>query len=162
MDENDDFKGFGTEQEGIKRSDFYEKLRRKITEFSQSKRGREHKFIEYILLVPDLFYLLCKLTVDKDVPVVEKTKLVGVITYFISPIDLVPEVILGPIGYLDDIALVTYVLNGLLNKVDSEVVKRNWPGDEDILDVIQQILRVADKMIGVGLWNKIKMMFGAK
>ncbi len=51
------------------------------------------------MFAPDLLHLLCKLTIDEDVPVKERAKLAAAIAYFISPIDLVPEAIVGIIGY---------------------------------------------------------------
>ena len=62
-----------------------------------------------------------------------------------------------PSGYCaDDIALAAFVLNGLLNRTDPEILREHWPGEDDALQVIQQILHVADRMVGKGLWNKLK------
>ncbi|MBT8350877.1 MAG: DUF1232 domain-containing protein [Deltaproteobacteria bacterium] len=123
-----------------------------------SEEGKDHKWSEYLLAAPDLFHLLCKLSIDKDVPVKEKAMLAGAIAYFVSPIDLVPEAIVGPIGYVDDISLAAYVLNQIVNNTDPEVLKRHWAGDGDLLDLIQHILERADKMVGSGLWNKLRNM----
>lgn len=136
-------------------SDFYIQLRKKIRKWSQTKTGKANKWADYLLFAPDLFHLLCKLTVDPDVPTSEKAKLAITIAYFISPIDLVPEAIVGPVGYVDDIALAAYVLNGIINKTDPSVVRRHWAGDDDVLKVISQILQVADAMVGAGLWKKL-------
>jgi len=137
---------------------YYQELRNKFKSWIQTKEGRDHKWSEYLLAAPDLFHLLCKLSIDKDVPVKEKAKLAGVIAYFVSPIDLVPEAIVGPIGYIDDISLAAYVLNQIVNNTDPEVVKRHWAGEGDVLELIQRILERADEMIGSGLWAKIKNM----
>ena len=70
-----------------------------------------------------------------------------------------PEAILGPIGYLDDLMLSCYVLDLYINQQDEagkNVVKELWPGDQDVLDTIQSVLQKADEWIGSGLWNKIK------
>ncbi len=136
-------------------NDFYQKLRRNIKTWL-SKEGKEHRWAEYILLAPDLFHLILKLSTDKDVPPAEKVKLVAVITYFVSPLDFIPEAILGPIAFADDIVLVAFVLNSLLNKVDPEVVKRHWAGEEDILQLVQKIILAADKMVGSGIVKKLK------
>ncbi len=137
---------------------YYQELRNKFKSWIQTKEGRDHKWSEYLLAAPDLFHLLCKLSIDKDVPVKEKAKLAGVIAYFVSPIDLVPEAIVGPIGYIDDISLAAYVLNQIVNNTDPEVIKRHWAGEGDVLELIQRILERADEMIGSGLWTKLKNM----
>ena len=135
--------------------DFYQQMRDSIREWLKGK-GVDYKFADFLLAAPDLFHLLCKLAIDKDVPVNEKAKLAAAIVYFISPIDLLPEAISGPIGYIDDVAMAAYVLNRLVNKMDPEIIKRHWAGDADILELIQQILEFADEMIGSGLWAKIR------
>ena len=142
--------------------DFYKKLRIKIRDWLKSDEGKNNKFAEYLMFAPDLFHLLCKLSIDKDVPAVEKAKLVGAIAYFVSPADLIPEVLSGPLGYVDDIALAAYVLNSLVNNIDEEIVKRHWVGDENVLNLIQQILNVADTMLGGGIWEKLKLIFHKK
>jgi len=141
-----------------KNDDFYQKLRKKIRNWIQTEDGKSNKWSEYLMAAPDLFHLLCKLSIDKEVPVKEKTKLVAAITYFISPVDLVPELILGPIGYVDDIALSAYVLNSLINKTNSEIVKKHWAGDKDILTLISKTLEISDEMVG-GKWKKIIKKF---
>ncbi len=139
-----------------KQEDFYKSLRTKIKKWLQAKNGRSSKWAEYIIWAPDLFHLLVKLSLDKDVPSKEKAKLAAVIAYFISPIDFLPEAILGPIGYSDDIALAAYVLNSMINRIDPEIVERHWAGEGDVLEIIRRILKVADEMLGQGLWRKVK------
>ena len=135
---------------------YYQELRTKFKSWLQSDEGKDHKWSEYLLAAPDLFHLLCKLSIDKDVPIKEKAKLAGAIAYFVSPIDLVPEAIVGPIGYIDDICLAAYVLNQVVNNTDPEVIKRHWACEGDVLELIQRIIRKADDMIGSGLWAKLK------
>ena len=142
-----------------KQQDFYIKLRGQIKEWIAKKADKNYKWSEIILLAPDLFHLLCKLTIDSRVPVNKKVKLGAVIAYFISPLDLLPEAILGPIGYLDDIALTAYVLNDLINDIDAKIVTENWAGEKDILTMIKTILINSDKMIGSGLVKKIRKIF---
>ncbi len=95
---------------------------------------------------------------DDEVPKNEKAKLILAIAYFISPIDLLPEAFLGPLGYLDDLAISAYVLNGLLNNSSPELIQKHWAGEGDVLVQIKRVLAKADEMIGSGLWQKIKKM----
>lgn len=139
-----------------KEEKFYLKLRTNITAWLEDKSNLNYKWREYLLVVPDIFYLMVKLLQDPDVPQNKKIKLIAAITYFISPIDIIPEAILGPVGYLDDLGIAAYVLNDLLNYVDPQVIKRNWVGDVDILYTIKKILINIDKIIGKGVWSKVK------
>lgn len=131
--------------------DFYQQLRDKFRGWSAN-----HKWAEYLMFAPDLFHLLCKLAIDKQVPAAEKAKLAVAIAYFVSPLDLIPEALIGPAGYVDDIALAAYVLNSIINTTDRRLVDRYWAGDRDILELVRSILAVADDMIGSGLWQKIR------
>ena len=136
--------------------DFYQKLRVKIKKWIETHDQKDQKWAEYILLAPDIFHLLCKLAMDPEVPTSKKVKLGVVIAYFISPLDFLPEMILGPIGYLDDIALSAFILNDIINNTNPKVITRNWAGERDILDLVKTILVNADKMVGSGLWQKLK------
>ncbi len=141
--------------------DFYQQMRDSIRVWIKGK-GVNYQFADYLLAAPDIFHLLCKLAIDKEVPVSEKAKLAGAIVYFISPFDLIPEAVSGPVGYIEDVALAALVLNNLINKTNPEIVRRHWAGDKNILDLIQQILLVADEMVGSGLWEKIRKGFDKK
>jgi uncharacterized membrane protein YkvA (DUF1232 family) len=140
--------------------DFYQNMRVKIKEWLRTPDGQTNKYAEYLMAAPDLFHLLCRLSFDQEVPVKEKAKLAGAIAYFISPIDLIPEALVGPLGYVDDIALAAWVLNSIINESsDPELLRKYWAGEGDVLDLVQSILLKADEMIGSGLWAKIKRMF---
>ena len=136
--------------------DFYQELRTRIRKWLQSRQGAESKWAEYVLFAPDLFHLLCKLALDKQVPAAEKSKLAVALAYFVAPIDVLPEILLGPIGFIDDIALAAYVLNSLFNNTNPDIIRKHWAGEEDILEVIRRILKSADEMVGSGLWKKVK------
>jgi uncharacterized membrane protein YkvA (DUF1232 family) len=136
-------------------ADFYQKIRNQIQEWIQKKSNKNSRFAEFILLAPDLFHLLCKLMLDKEVPAGKKAKLAMAIIYFISPMDLIPEAVFGPVGYLDDVALAALVLNDLINEVDPMIITRNWAGDRDVLNVVKTIIANSDKIVGRGLWRKL-------
>jgi len=137
-------------------SDFYQKLRTKIGKWVEGKEGVSNQWAKYIMWAPDLFYLLWKLSTDPEVPKSERIKLVAAIAYFISPFDLIPEALLGPFGFADDIVLAAWVLNGLIGKTDPAVVQKHWMGDEDALEVIKKIIIISDKLVGEKILRKLK------
>jgi uncharacterized membrane protein YkvA (DUF1232 family) len=142
-----------------KHLDFYRKIRKDVKDWVNDNLDKENKWADYILAAPDLFHLLCKLTTDREIPSNKKIKLVAGIAYFISPIDLLPEMFLGPVGYLDDIAVAAFILNDLINEVDPQIVKKHWAGEQDVLVLIKTILANADKMIGRKMWQRIRKRF---
>jgi len=100
--------------------DFYQSLRKRIRTWLDAQ-GKNYKYADYLLFAPDLFHLLACLILDKRIPAEEKVKLAGPVAYFIAPIDLIPEAVVGPAGYIDDIALAAYVLNCLINAGHGDV-----------------------------------------
>lgn len=73
--------------------------------------------------------------------------------------DLLPKAILRPVGYVDDIVLAAYVLNNLVNKMYEENFVKYCVGDEDVWNVIQRILDIANTMVRSGIWSKLKKDF---
>jgi len=136
--------------------DFYQRLRLRMRAWGGTRQGRSHRFAEYLLLAPDLFHLLCKLALDPRVPFEHRAKLMGAIAYYVAPFDLFAELMLGPLGFLDDVALAALVLNGLLRDTPGEVVQSHWAGDGDILDWVKRILRSADEMLGRRLLGRVR------
>lgn len=140
-----------------KESDFYQKLRKQIQKWEVSEEGKSHQYVEYILVIPDFFYVIWRLFLDDRIPKDIKIKLGGLIAYWILPIDIIPDFILGPVGYLDDLALTAVLLNKIMDQ-HGDIVEEHWKrvNDENILDVIRNVFADMDAWIGKGLWNRIK------
>lgn len=135
--------------------DFYQDLRRRTKAWLEDQ-GKGYRFADYLLMAPDLFHLLSRLVLDKRVPVGQKARLGAAIAYFIWPVDLLPEAVMGPAGYIDDVALAAYVLNDLINSGHGDLAREHWAGEEDLLAVVQRTLETVDKAIGSGLWKRLK------
>lgn len=137
------------------KNDFYQRLRERVNTWA-AREGKDSTVLRYVLMAPDFFHLLCKLLLDHRVPGGEKAKIGAAVVYFISPLDVIPEGLIGPAGYVDDIALAAYVLNSIVKSVDPEVLKEHWAGDGDVLKNVREILNVADELVGSGMWKRIK------
>jgi uncharacterized membrane protein YkvA (DUF1232 family) len=138
-----------------KQRDIYQNIRAKMRAWL-NQAGPGLRYADVILLAPDLFHVLCRLVVDPRISPLQKAKLGATIAYFVTPVGLVPELLTGPIGYVDDVALAAYVLNGMLNSEDAHIVREHWAGDKDVLNVVQGVLEVFDSAIAHGLWTRIK------
>jgi len=57
---------------------------------------------------------------DRDVPFRKKIWIILALVYTISPIDLIPDPVLG-LGIIDDAVLITFVLNKLSSDLDKYV-----------------------------------------
>jgi uncharacterized membrane protein YkvA (DUF1232 family) len=138
-----------------KDEDFYQTLRLRMLRWAEG-HGASHRWIDYLMWAPDLFHLLWRLSLDPEVPARIKGKLLAAMVYFISPWDLIPEAVFGPAAYADDVALAAYVLGSVLEEVGPEVLRRHWAGSQDVLQVIRAVLKVAQKMVGAGIWSRLR------
>ena len=101
---------------------------------------------EYLFLLPRLLKLLWRLARDPRVPARSKAMLVMLGAYLVSPIDVIPDFIPG-VGQLDDIAVIAFALDQMLNRVPHHVVQEHWDGDEDVLQVVREILDIATAFV---------------
>jgi len=145
---------------GTAHSGFYRSLRAQVTAWAETRAGIDHPWLRYVLLAPDLVHLLLCLLADPKVGAKQKTVLAGVLAYFVLPVDFLPEGLIGPVGYLDDVALAAFALNQIINQTNPDILRQHWAGDGDILELLQEIVKRADEMIGGGLVNKIREKLG--
>lgn len=131
-----------------KQQDFYEKLRSKITSYLDTRAGSASKFASYLLFAPDLFHLLTKSMMDNRIDGKSKALIGSGILYFIAPIDVMPEGLIGPGGFMDDIIVATFVVNMLLNKFSPEILEEHWVGDQKLLDALKKISKSSDGLLG--------------
>jgi uncharacterized membrane protein YkvA (DUF1232 family) len=113
----------------------YDRMRAAI---AAPRRGEASGMRDVLLLLPDLTVLLYRLLRDERVPVGAKAIAMLGVAYILSPVDLLPEALLGPVGLLDDLFIVGAALSRILNYVHPDVVRSHWSGHGDALDAIQR------------------------
>jgi len=136
---------------------FYDRIRASIHEFTENK-GVAGKTAEFLMLVPDTFMLLWRLATDSRVAGKDKVLLGTAVAYFILPFDLIPEAIVGPLGYMDDLVFAVYVLNKILTSTDISILRQHWSGDGDVLETIQRVLTTADTLVETNVASRLKKM----
>lgn len=114
----------------------YDRMRAGVV--ASGRRGRSG-LGDLLLLLPDLGVLLVRLLRDERVAIGDKAIALAGVAYALSPIDLLPEFLFGPIGLLDDLLVVTAALSRIVNHVHPDVVRAHWPGKGDALDAIQRV-----------------------
>lgn len=112
------------------------------------------------LLLPDLTVLLLRLLRDPRVSLGDKAVALLGLGYVLSPIDLMPEVILGPIGLLDDLVVVAATLSRLLNHVHPDVVRSHWSGKGDVLDALQRVTHWTENTVSRRLRRFVRGLLG--
>ena len=114
------------------------------------------------MIVPDFLALLYRLFKDERVD--KKTKaVVGVaLGYLASPIDILPDSI-PFIGKIDDVAIIFFVLNKIVNDIPENVLLENWQGQEDIIKIIKEGVNYINSAVGgetiESIWGKIESIF---
>lgn len=114
-------------------------------------------FRDVVLLLPDLTVLLTRLLRDKRVPIRSKLIALAGVGYVISPIDVLPALLLGPIGWADDLLVVAAALSRILNDVHADVVRSHWSGKGDALDAIQRVANWSNDIVGSGVRRVLKL-----
>jgi uncharacterized membrane protein YkvA (DUF1232 family) len=123
---------------------FYERFRARVASMEPSAVSDAR---DLLLLLPDLTVLLMRLLRDPRVSLGDKGVALLGLGYVLSPIDLLPAILLGPIGLVDDLFVVAATLSRLLNHVHPDVVRSHWPGRGDALDAIQRVTRWTESFV---------------
>ena len=108
----------------------------------RKRRESKGRMRNFLMFLPNMARLCGSLLVDSRVPVAEKALFAASIIYFISPIDLIPD-IFPFIGQVDDIYLISLTLLRLLNYTDENVVRSHWRGGGDIVALAASIAGLA-------------------
>ncbi len=130
-----------------KQQDFYQKLRSKVQKWADGKSGLVGTVSGYVLFAPDLFHLLTRMMLDNRIDSKSKAAVGAGIMYFIAPIDFLPEILVGPGGFLDDVVVAVFVINTILNKFPAEVITEHWTGDEDLLKLVKKVSNSGNKYV---------------
>lgn len=122
----------------------YDRLRERLV---ATRPGRSSGPGDLLLLLPDLTILLLRLLRDRRVPIARKGIAIAGVAYVLSPIDVVPALVFGPIGLVDDLFIVASCLSMLLNHVHPDVVRAHWSGHGDALEAIQNVTSWFEKEV---------------
>lgn len=136
---------------------FYDRLRTRITAHAERRAGRRaRQATEALLLAPDLFVLLARLSLDREVPPATRRILIGALAYFVMPVDLLPEGVIGPGGFLDDVVLVSLVLSQALRGDLEPWAARYWSGSQKLRVVLGDVSDAAVQLLGRDLDGRLR------
>jgi uncharacterized membrane protein YkvA (DUF1232 family) len=133
----------------------YDRLRARVREPGEVQTG----LLDLLLLVPDLTVLLMRLLRDERVPIGSKGIAMLGIGYVLSPLDILPELFLGPIGFVDDLLILGTALSRMMNRVHPDVVRSHWPGQQDALETIQRVTTWTEDQLQGGLRRTLGGLF---
>lgn len=138
---------------------FYDRLRDKMLHAVEKHGGRySEAVVEALILVPDVFILLVRLTLDKDVPTPARAMIGGALAYFVLPTDLLPEALLGAGGFLDDLVLAAAVLGQAFGGELEPYARKHWSGSHELGKVLHGVTETAHHLLGDKLYGRLQRL----
>ena len=136
---------------------FYDHLRDRVVEAVERRGGKfGSNTAQALLLVPDVFMLLVRVSLDKNVPKEDRALVAGALAYFILPVDFLPEAVLGPVGYTDDLVLGLAMLSKAFGKELEPYTDKYWSGSRSVRSVMRDVLGTAQKLVGFDVYKKLR------
>jgi uncharacterized membrane protein YkvA (DUF1232 family) len=111
---------------------------------------------DVLLAFPDLVMLLVRLLRDPRVAAGDKAVALFGVAYVLSPLDLLPVWLFGPLGALDDVIVVAATLSRVVNHVHPDVVRSHWSGQGDALRLIQRATDWSEDKLGKRLRGALR------
>jgi uncharacterized membrane protein YkvA (DUF1232 family) len=139
---------------------FLSQLNRQLDTWLNSSEGENHEHRELLAQVPNIFSLLCKLADNNVVSEKSKSKLAIAKTYFVKEFDLMPEVIIGPVGYQDDLVISALAIRFVMDYDSKDIVRDSWEGNEDIIALIADIINNAVDYVGQEIYRQLVRRIG--
>lgn len=93
-----------------------------------------------LLVLPNIIKLVARLLRDPRVPRRSKVALGLAAAYVASPIDFIPAAILPIVGWVDDVILIMYAIDSLVQRAGPEIVEEHWDGPVDLLGLVRDVV----------------------
>lgn len=123
----------------------------KYNKFREGMNGKipkkYSKLLDYAMLIPDIISLLYRLIKDKRVKMKTKGIIIGMIGYIASPINIAINFI-PFIGSIDDVAIIFFGLNLIINEVPEEIIMENWQGQDNIIIIAGEAVSYISGLVG--------------
>jgi uncharacterized membrane protein YkvA (DUF1232 family) len=92
------------------------------------------KYSEIVRQSPKIFVLVNDLLFDRNLNQKHRTMLLTSIGYFMLPQDLYPEDTLGPIGFIDDLMIILFVLREIKDEYGIDEIMMYWKSERELLE----------------------------
>ncbi len=112
-----------------------------------------------VLMMPNIIKLVARLLQDPRVPRRAKITLGLAAAYVASPIDFIPEVI-PVIGWADDVIIVMFAIDALIERAGEEVVEEHWDGPGDLLALVRDVVALSRNIVPKRLGQIIDRLSG--
>lgn len=134
-----------------KKQDIYSVGRQVILEKMPEKLK---PYSEYIMILPDLTALIGRILMDNRVATKTKIMVTATIGYVLVPGDLIDDKI-PLIGSIDDLGMIFFAINRIVNDVPLNIILENWDGDDEIVLILKKALEYLSKYTTAGKLEKL-------
>lgn len=125
--------------------DKYQDYHEIINKYLESYHGDYNKIIDYS---PVLLKLLTDILNEKVLSSEHRLKICAALGYFVAPLDVIPESIHGPDGFIDDLFVCCYVLQGIVNEYGLIFVESLWEYEENFESVLKICFNQSESILG--------------
>ena len=140
---------------GVRDQRLYDRLRSRVRPVIP---GAHSDLRDVLLAFPDLVMLLARLVRDERVKVGDKALALFGVAYVLSPFDLLPVWLFGPLGAVDDVLVVAATFSRLMNHVHPDVVRSHWSGQGDALELIRRATDWSERQFGKRLRRALQRL----
>lgn len=112
-----------------------------------------------VMMMPNIVKLVARLLKDPRVPRRAKITLGLAAAYVASPIDLIPEAI-PVVGWADDVVLLMFAIDSLIERAGAEVVEEHWDGAGDLLGLVRDVVALSRNLVPKRLAQVIDRLNG--
>ncbi len=139
---------------------YYAEMRQEIISLENKY---DDSIINLLLLLPDMLVFFLRYMSSKNISLINKTKIILALTYVVSTLDIIPEGIVGYIGFIDDLYIVLEVLQSILSdeNVEKEEIYRLWPGKRATLDNLDEYIEKIKGLLGEKLIKIINVLYNS-
>lgn len=136
---------------------FYDGLRLRFLRSIGDLEG-ERRWPQVLLLAPDLFVLMVRLVFDHRVPRASRQLIGAALVYFLLPADLLPEIVIGVGGFIDDVVVAAAVLGHVFSPQVTPLAERHWNGSQDLQRLLTETVATARSLLGDNLHDRLVRM----
>ncbi len=134
-----------------------------ILKIKKSVKNNEIKYIQYLeymnfkvnaysgsnkdltLITPNFFSLLCNILHDPLSDWHTRIMISSGLSYLVLENDIIPDNLDN--GYIDDLYIITYILQKIKNQIDPNLIENNWDFDDDILELIDEVIEKSKEVV---------------
>jgi uncharacterized membrane protein YkvA (DUF1232 family) len=69
--------------------------------------------------------------------------------------DMMPEGLVGMVGFADDLVLAALVLRRMLARLPAGTVAESWRGDRDLSELVDEVVALGPAMVGDVIWQRL-------